>query len=99
MDREGRGWRQRWDLDGCGEDWGASAADPNSRVLARALVDYGDFDWIENRGVWEVELAARERPRMVDGGGGVADALGSAIVSSRATATRRCAIMVLEAGT
>ena len=27
----------------------------------------------ENRGGWEVELAAREQPRMVDGGGGAAE--------------------------
>ena len=35
----------------------------------------------ENRGGWEVELAAQEQPRMVDGGGGAAEgatAVGSA---------------------
>ena len=34
------------------------------------------LDGIENGGGWEVELAAREQPRTVDGGGGAAEGAG-----------------------
>ena len=40
------------------------------------------LDGMENGGVWEVELAARERPRASDGGGGAAE--GAAAVRSSA---------------
>ena len=43
------------------------------RRRARSLIT---LDGMENGGVWEVELAARERPRMVHGGGGAAEAAG-----------------------